>query len=80
MKTLAKQRKQLTILFGNIVMKVKTETELIAPCHGGTEVKMYKTREIVGEILRVAHMDVCRKSRKNQGRVRTDTRKEADTN
>ena len=30
MKTLEKQHKQLTILFGNIVMKAKTETELIA--------------------------------------------------
>ena len=37
MKTLAKQHKQLTILFGNMVMKAKTETELIAGCHGGTE-------------------------------------------
>ena len=36
--TLEKQHKQLTILFGNIVMKAKTETELIADCHGGTEV------------------------------------------
>ena len=35
-KTLAKQHKQLTILFGNTVMKAKTETELIADCHGGT--------------------------------------------
>ena len=30
MQTLAKQQKQLTIIFGNIVMKAKTETELIA--------------------------------------------------
>ena len=37
-KTLEKQHKQLTVLFGNIVMKAKTETELIADCHGGTEV------------------------------------------
>ena len=36
MKTLEKQHKQLTILFGNIVMKAKTEAELIADCHGGT--------------------------------------------
>ena len=178
-KTLAKQRKQLTILFGKIVTKAKTETELIADCHGGTEVnlvtalgfysifgslesllnlerkyeivtairvevfpevlqteqkyfgkwreskkveiiirqipswldhradvqnpipstlcscgyneyednrrssllraKMCKTCEIVGEILRAAHRDVCRKSRKNQGRVGTDTRKGANT-
>ena len=39
-KTLVKQHKQLTILFGNIVMKAKTETELIADCHGGTEVNL----------------------------------------
>ena len=31
---------QLTILFGNIVMKAKTETELIADCHGETEVNL----------------------------------------
>ena len=37
-KTLEKQQKQLTILFGNIVMKAKTETEQIADCHGATEV------------------------------------------
>ena len=40
-KTLEKQDKQLTILFGNIVMKAKTETELIADCHGGTEVNLH---------------------------------------
>ena len=40
MKTLEKQHKQLTILFGNIVMKAKTETELIADCHGGTEANL----------------------------------------
>ena len=39
-KTLEKQHKQLTILCGNIVMKAKTETELIADCHGGTEVNL----------------------------------------
>ena len=39
-KTLEKQHKQFTILFGNIVMKAKTETELIADCHGGTEVNL----------------------------------------
>ena len=39
-KTLAKRHKQLTILFENIVMKSKTETELIADCHGGTEVNL----------------------------------------
>ena len=36
-KTLEKQHKQLTILFEKIVMKAKTETKLIADCHGGTE-------------------------------------------
>ena len=39
-KTLEKQHKRLTILFGNIVIKTKTETELIAGCHGGTEVNL----------------------------------------
>ena len=39
-KTLEKQHKQLTVLFGNIVMKAKLETELIADCHGGTEVNL----------------------------------------
>ena len=39
-KTLAKQHKQLTILFGNIVIKAKTETELIANCHGGTQMNL----------------------------------------
>ena len=39
-KTLEKQHKQLTKLFGNIVMKARTETELIAKCHGGTEVSL----------------------------------------
>ena len=39
-KTLVRQQKQLTILFGNIVMKAKTETELIADFHGGTEVNL----------------------------------------
>ena len=39
-KTLEKQHKQLTILFGNIVMQAKTETDLIANCHGGTEVNL----------------------------------------
>ena len=36
-KTLAKEHKQLAILFWNIVLKAKTDTELIADCHGGTE-------------------------------------------
>ena len=40
MKTLEKQHKQLTVLFGNVVMKARTETELIAGCHGGTEVNL----------------------------------------
>ena len=39
-KTLERQHKQLTILFGNIVMKTKTEMKLIADCHGGTEVNL----------------------------------------
>ena len=40
LKTLAKQHKQLLKLFGNIVMKATTKTELIADCHGGTEVNL----------------------------------------
>ena len=39
-KTLEKQHKLLTVMFGNIVMKAKTETELIADCHVGTEVNL----------------------------------------
>ena len=39
-KTLARQHKQLTILFGKVAMKARTETELIADCHGGTEVNL----------------------------------------
>ena len=39
-KTLAKEHKQLTILFGIIVMKAKTKTENIADQHGGTEVNL----------------------------------------
>ena len=39
-KTLEKQHKQLTVLFGKVVMKARTETELIAGCHGGTEVNL----------------------------------------
>ena len=31
---------QLTILVGNILMKAKRETQLIADCHGGTEVNL----------------------------------------
>ena len=40
MKSLERQHKQLTILFGNVMMKARTETELIADCHGGTEVNL----------------------------------------
>ena len=40
LKTLERQHQQLTIMFGNIVMKAKTETELIADCHGRTEVNL----------------------------------------
>ena len=43
MKTLAEQHKQSTILFGNMVMKAKTQTNLIADCHGGTEVNLVPT-------------------------------------
>ena len=39
-KTLEKQHKQLMVLFGNVVMKARTEAELIADCHGGTEVNL----------------------------------------
>ena len=39
-KTLQKQHKQLTIWFGNIVMKARTESQLIADCHGRTEVNL----------------------------------------
>ena len=39
-KTLERQHKQLTILFGNVVMKARTETKLIADCHGGTGVNL----------------------------------------
>ena len=39
-KTLAKQHKQLTMVFRNIVMEAKTETELIADCQGGIEVNL----------------------------------------
>ena len=40
MKTIERQHKQLTILFENVVMKARTEIELIADCHGGTEVNL----------------------------------------
>ena len=39
-KTLERQHKQLTIMFGNVVMKAMTDTELIADWHGGTEVNL----------------------------------------
>ena len=39
-RTLSRQHKQLTILFGNIVMKTRTETELIADCQRGTETNL----------------------------------------
>ena len=39
-KSLERQHKQSTILFGNVAMKARTETELIADCHGGTEVNL----------------------------------------
>ena len=39
-KTLVRQHKQKTILFGNVVMKTRTETELIADRHGGTEANL----------------------------------------
>ena len=39
-KALERQHKQLTILFGNVVLKARTETDLIADCHGGTEVNL----------------------------------------
>ena len=39
-KTMEKQHKQLTILFRNIVMKPKMETEFIVDCHGGTELNL----------------------------------------
>ena len=44
-KTLEKQHKQWMILFGNIVMKAKKETELIADCHGGNEVNLVTALE-----------------------------------
>ena len=40
-KTPEKQHKQhKTVLFGNVVMKARTETELVADCHGGTDVNL----------------------------------------
>ena len=39
-KTPEKQYKQLSILFGNFVMKAKTETELLADCHVEIEVNL----------------------------------------
>ena len=40
MKTFGKQHKQLMIMFGNVVVKPKTETEIVMGCHGGTEVNL----------------------------------------
>ena len=40
MKTLTKQHKQPTNLFENIVVKAKTETELITDCHGRFELNI----------------------------------------
>ena len=39
-KALAKQHKQFKRLFGNIVMKAKTKTKLIADFHGGIEINL----------------------------------------
>ena len=39
-KLLSKQHKQLVRLFGNLVMKTKAEPEIVADCHGGTEVNL----------------------------------------
>ena len=39
-KTLAKQHKQLTIMFGTNEMKAKTKTEIIADFHERTEVNL----------------------------------------
>ena len=47
-KTLERQHKQLTILFGNVVMKARTEKELIADCHGGTEVNLVTALGFLG--------------------------------
>ena len=41
-RTLAKQHKQLVIVSRNVVMKKKTETQLVVDCHGGTEVNLVK--------------------------------------
>ena len=59
-KTLERQHKQLMILFGNIVMKAKTETELIADCHGGTEVNLVTALEfcnIFGSLESLLNLD-----------------------
>ena len=39
-RTLAKQHRQLTTLFGNLVMKKETETELVVDYHGRTELNL----------------------------------------
>ena len=60
MKTLKRQDKQLTILFKNIVMKARTETELAPMCksrypmHFGSSLlsaKVCKTGENVKKVL-----------------------------
>ena len=40
MKILARQHKQLKILFEIVVMKTRTETELFTDCLGGNEVNL----------------------------------------
>ena len=47
-RDLEKQHKQLKILLGNIVMKTRTETELIADFHGGTEVNLVTAQGFYG--------------------------------
>ena len=36
------------ILFGNLLIKTKTETDLVADCHGGTEVNLVTTLGFYG--------------------------------
>ena len=38
LKLLSRQHKQLVMLFRNLEMKTKTATEVVADCHGETEV------------------------------------------
>ena len=44
--TLENKYKQLMILFRNLVMRTKMKTELIADCHGGTEVNLVTALEL----------------------------------